>query len=282
MAKIRDLAEARSGETFYFNPEIIKEIEDFNPRNYESQEVKDHIEKIAKSIQENGVASLEPITISQIDGEVFVLRGHCRRRAALLARSWGVDFKGIRCLVDNLSDADRTMDLLNSNAGLSLTMLEKATVVKRLLNFGWSVEDIAKKHGVSVTAVNNMLVIHEAPEPIKELVKEGAVSATTAIETIQEKGTEAAVKVLEDAVENAQARGKTRATAKDLHPRIKKVTLPAEKKGLAIYNFKSKKSDNFSPDSDAGDMPCALCLNRKELFICENCKHFLEAEENGD
>jgi ParB family chromosome partitioning protein len=282
--KIRDLAVGRGQEVMFFEPDFLKEFDSYNVRDYDSPEVKEHIRSMADAIKENGILNFSPITVTKVGDDVFIVSGHCRKRAFSLAKSEGCDIKGIPAVVApaSMSEQERILDLISSNNGLPLKQLEKAKVVERLVKLGWAPEEVAKKLGQSVTAINNLLILLNAPEPIKELVKEGTVSATTAIETIQEKGTEAAVKVLEDAVENAKDRGKTRATAKDLHPRIKKVTLPAEKKGLAVYNFKSKKSDCFEADLDVCDFPCGVCSNRKELSICEVCKHFIEAEENGD
>lgn len=268
MAKIRDLAVGRSSEIFFFDPQTIKEFDNFNPRDYEAPEVKEHIERMAKCIQENGVLGIEPITVSQVEGEIFVLRGHCRRRAFLLAKEWGVDFKGIRAYVDqNSTEQDRTLDLLNSNSGLPLNQLEKATVVERLVKLGWTTGEIAKKMGVSHAAVNNLMILLNAPEEIKEMVKEGLVSSTLATETIQERGPEEATKDITKAAE-----GGKRVTAKTLPSKIKKVTV-MRSEGIGKF---AVKNDKFELDSAEGDFPCMLCLHRKDYETCKDCGHFIE------
>jgi len=274
MAKIRDLAIARSGEIFFFDPQTIKEFDNFNPRDYESPEVKEHIERMAKCIQENGVLGIDPVTVTQVDGEVFLLRGHCRRRAFLLAKEWGVEFKGIRAYVDqNSTEQDRILDLISSNSGLPLSQLEKATVVERLVKFGWTTGDIAKKLGVSQAAVNNLMILLNAPEEIKEMVKEGLVSSTLATETIQERGPEEAKKDIAKAAE-----GGKRVTAKTLPSKIKKISVM---KSEGIGKFQVVR-DKFELDSIEGDFPCIACIHRKDYEECRTCGHFMEESKDDE
>lgn len=215
MARLKDLAVCRGGDTFLFDPEKIKEIPGYNARDMDSEETKAHIRKMADAIHAGGTVNFPPITVGQKDGEIFLYAGYCRRRAFLLAKQEGAPIKGILAIANNQKEDERVLDLLNSNDGLPLTPLEKANVVKRLLSFGWTAAEISKRRGVSLGTINNLIALLDAPGEIKEMVKSGEVSATLAVNTIRSEKEDAADK-LNDAIEVAKANGKKKATVKHL------------------------------------------------------------------
>ena len=122
-----------------------------------------------------------------------------------------------------LNAHELVVDLLTSNEGLPLTLLQKAKVVKRLVDFDWSVSDIAKKIGVTQKVVSDLLTLLEAPPEIKTLVEENKISATLAVETLKEDPN--AVQTLTTAVENAEKQGKKRATKKHVETKVKAIQL---------------------------------------------------------
>jgi hypothetical protein len=107
---------------------------------------------------------------------------------------------------------DLTLNILNSNDGLPLTALEKGEAVKRLQSFLWGPGEIAKKTGWSISTVNNLILLYDAPDEIKDMVKSGKVAATLAINLLRENGPEKALEVLQSAVESSIAQGKEKAT----------------------------------------------------------------------
>jgi ParB/RepB/Spo0J family partition protein len=213
MARLKEMAVGRGGDTFLFNPEDIHELPEYNVRDMSSPETIAHIRSMADAIKAGGTAAFPPITISQIDGKIYVYAGYCRRRAFILAKQEGAPIKGILAVANTQSDEDRAVDLLTSNNGLPLTPMEKAKAVKRLLLFSWTPAEIAKRLGVSISSVGNLIALLNAPAEIKEMVNSGEVSATTAISEIR-KDKKAASGVLAGAVEKAKSEGKGRATAK--------------------------------------------------------------------
>jgi ParB family transcriptional regulator, chromosome partitioning protein len=219
MARLKDLA-VGSKDAFLFDPEMIEEKESYNVRDMSSPETQAHIRRMADAIHAGGTASFPPITVHQEDGKIYVVSGYCRRRAHILARKEGSPIKGILAIANNQDEAERTLDLLNSNDGLPLTPLEQAKAVQRLLSFDWSVVEIAKRRGWSVSHVSDLILLLKAPLKIKDMVQKGDVSATTAIRTIRQRKA-MAPQVLADAVDTAKARGKTRVTAKHI-PTVKK------------------------------------------------------------
>ncbi len=209
----------RGGDSFLFDPEQIEEKPLYNVRDMESAETQAHIRKMADAIHAGGTAAFPPITIHQEDGKIYVIAGYCRRRAFILAKQEGAPIKGILAIANTQSEADRTLDLLNSNDGLPLTPLEKAKAVKRLIDFQWTAQEIARRRGVSVTAINNLLALLGAPADVMQMVEAGEVSATLAVNTVRQEGALLAGPKLADAVKIAKNSGKDKATAKHVDPR---------------------------------------------------------------
>jgi hypothetical protein len=261
--KLKEMAVGRGGDTLIFDPEFIEEKEGYNCRDMESPETQAHIRRMADAIKEGGTATFPPITIGQEDGKVFVYAGYCRRRAFVLARQEGAPIKGILCVANNQKEDERTLDLLNSNDGLPLTPLEAANVVKRLINFQWTSTEIAKRRGVTVQAINNMLALLDAPAPVVQMVQNGEISATFAIETVRKEGAIFGTEKLKDAVENAKEQGKDHATKKHL-PKTK----------ATVVSNPVRESYRDPPEGGITGYGCARCtLLEKALSKIINAKN---------
>lgn len=215
MASLKNLAIARRGEVLLFDPDEIKELPGYNVRDMESEETQAHIRRMADSIKATGVKSFPPITVAQKNNEIIVYSGHCRRRAFSLAKAEGAPIKGIAATINTQNEEERTLDLINSNEGLPLTPLEKASAVNRLNNFDWTTKEIAEKMGVTVQTVYNLLTLVSSPKDVKEMIKKGEVSATTAINSLK-KDKEEAPSMLKEAVKEAKKNGKKKATMKKM------------------------------------------------------------------
>jgi len=227
MADLRSLAVSRGKGTLIFDPELIQEEEGANYRDMESPETQAHIRKMANAIIAGGNAAFPAITIYNKNGNIYVRAGWCRRRAHVLAKAEGAPLKGILALQSEMAEDEATLDVLNSNDNFPLTPLEQAKAIKRLISFQWTSAEIAKRRGVTVQAINNMLALLDAPAPVVQMVQNGEISATFAIETVRREGAIFGTEKLKDAVENAKEQGKDHATKKHL-PKKKVVPQPEE------------------------------------------------------
>lgn len=221
MARLRDFG-SRAGDMYLIDPEKIEEKPGYNTRDMASEDTQAHIRKMADAIKENGTGSFPPITVGQEDGKIFVYAGHCRRRAHILAKEEGAPVKGILCIADTdsrgkpRSEEQRTLDLIDSNDILLLKPIEQAKALQRLINFKWTISEIAKRRGVSPQTISNILAVLDLPAPAAEMVDKGQVAATLAVETIRKKGALIGSDKLKSAVETAKKAGKTHATKKHL------------------------------------------------------------------
>lgn len=213
---LASLAQGRK-DILSIDPRQIQIMDNWNCRDANDAETKEHIERLSLSIAEIGVQ--EPITVWWNEGVAWVTDGHCRLWACKLAIERGVDIKSIPCKSEARgNDADRLFSQIVRNSGKPFSAMENAKVYKRLLDLGWQQTDIAKKAGVSSARISQVLDLLTMPEPIKKMVTNGEVSASLATKTLAEHNPAKAVQVLQDAVVTAKSEGKTKALPKHVEP----------------------------------------------------------------
>ncbi len=213
MARLKDLAEGVR-DLFMLDPSIIQEEPGWNVR-IPGPDLDAHIRQLADSIKEVGV--MEPVTVYLKNDIPMLTNGHCRLMAVKLAIAEGAEIKSTPARAEEryANDADRVLGMITRNGGKPLTILEQTVVVKRLLAFGWTEADVAKKTGYSPTHIANLLRLSAAPSEITEMVRNGEVSARVAVDVMRTEG-DNAPEVLKTAVKTAQESGKTKATAKHI------------------------------------------------------------------
>lgn len=218
-----------------FEPEFVTTQPGFNVRQ-DTPQVREHIDWLTDSIIDVGIkVPLQGRWDSEL-GKVVIYDGHCRYQAALQAKEKGYDIKIPVILQDKYgNEGDRLAAMLIANSGLELTALEKAEVCKRLHNYGWTIDQIAKAHKpkLSHQQVYNLLELSTASPEVQQLITDGSIAPTTAIDTIREHGSDKATKVLREAFEEVKAQGKS------------KVTNSAIRKSAPLPS-KSSKSNNRS------------------------------------
>jgi ParB-like chromosome segregation protein Spo0J len=211
MARLKDLVES-AYDAFRVDPRKLL-FDELNPRDYDSQETKEHIRWLADNIKQNGVKV--PIEVRMDADKVYVTDGGCRVRASLLAISEGADLATIPAMAETryASQEDRLLSMLVRNTGKSLSALEQADVFARLLAFGWSEVKVVEKTGYSMSHVTGQLKLRASAPELKQSVSSGEIAATEAVKIIRSHG-EDAPRIASLAIEVAKSNGKTKATAK--------------------------------------------------------------------
>lgn len=196
------------------DPSIILEDPGWNERK-DGPALDAHIATLMGSIKAQGV--LEPLTVYMRGDEVVLTNGHCRLLAVKRLQAEGEQIEFVPCRVEpkTANDAERVLSMLTRNSGKPLEPLEMAAVMKRLLAFGWDEAKIAANTGFTTVYVAALLKLNSAPEEIKGMITRGEVAATTAAKVIKAQG-DSAAEVLREAVKDAKASGKKKATAKNL------------------------------------------------------------------
>ena len=207
-------AGAGSRDLWQVEPGKLRIIEGFNPRVM-TLEYRAHIRSLADSMKSEGYYQDQPMAgyVAKVDGEtvIYIYSGHSRLLAVALAISEGAEIVRVPVVVsqDGVSMEDLTVNLIRGNDGKGLTYYESAVVCKRLVKYGMSVEEISARTGFTVPLVKNRLVLMSAPLKLREMVAVGAMSATLAIEMVNDFGDKALEKATE-AKERADEAGKTK------------------------------------------------------------------------
>lgn len=132
---------------------------------------------LADSIKESGVQ--QPVLVRREADGLVVLDGERRIRASKLA-----GLKSVPAIVDDtkLTAAEVTeRQLLLDAQRVGLSVTERAEAIERLVtDTGWSVEQTAKKLGISAASVTRTLAVLKLPDEILQHVEAGRISADAA------------------------------------------------------------------------------------------------------
>lgn len=150
---------------------------------------------------------------------VYVTAGHRRYEAIGRAIAAGAAIERVPVITHpaGASVEDLTVKLVTENNGEPLAPLEVATVCKRLQGYGLEDKEIAQRLGYTMPYLSQLFGLLAAPKVVRDMVAAGQVSATLASATVRKHGANASKK-LADAVKSAAAKGKAKATQKDVEP----------------------------------------------------------------
>lgn len=199
----------------------IHEEPGFNLRD-EGEDLAASIEALADYIMGGGIYPALEVR-PRAGGGVYLVDGHRRRRALLLARERGapIEWVEVRAFVGN--DADRVARIITSAEGRELKPLEVARGYKRLAAFGLTADDIAKRVGKTRQHVDQLMILANANTDVQQLVAAGGVSAAVAVKMARQHG-EGAGQVLQQELDKAKAAGKAKVTEGTMKPKA----LPAK------------------------------------------------------
>lgn len=189
-----------------------------------------YIRWIADSIKLVGFLPGEPLEVfAAVRGKkaVFIVtEGHCRLAAARLAQSEGAEVNYLPILIkpSETTMEDLFFSMMSTGRKRGLKPYEFAIGCKRLRSFNVPHEMIAKRLGISIEYVHQLLELAAAPYAIRAMVEKGEVTAALAINTMRAEG-EQAKTVLLNALEVAKADGRQKVTAKHLPSQIYKKAL---------------------------------------------------------
>lgn len=168
---------------------------------------------LAKSISKNGVQN--PFR-GKFVGDKFVLSdGHRRYEAIKLLKN--KDKISIPCIEVEEDETQRIANQLICNDGLRFSPLEEAEVVNTLLEKNLTEQQIIEKTGFSGAYVSNLKLLHNAPEKIKNYIKEGVLSSTLVLDILRNsEDYDEALRIIENAIRMANSEGKEKVVKRDV------------------------------------------------------------------
>ncbi len=209
-----------SVDIYMVSLDAIRIREGFNDARASDPEYAQHVRELADSIKANGFYRHKPLTVfASADGYLYLSDGHSRFAALELANEEGAQIEAVPVVNEakGTTEEDRIVGLITNNSGKRLTPYGEGLVCKTLIARGLSEREIARRTGFLVAKVSNLLSLVGAPKPIRDLVTDGKVSATTAIKTMRKHGA-GAVAALEEGVKKAEAAGKAKVMPRMVEP----------------------------------------------------------------
>lgn len=178
-------------DSYPVDPRFLKVDPAYNVRDMQDPETIAHVRWIADTAKTSGI--IVPLEV-RLDGEdIYVVAGHCRLAGAMLAISEGAEIATVPTIPEpkGTNEIERTLNLITSNSGKTLTPLAIAEVVRRLLAFGWDVAKIAERIGKSPAMVEQYTTLLGATSEVQQMVRSGVVAASTAAKVVKKEGSKA-------------------------------------------------------------------------------------------
>lgn len=231
----------------------VQRLENFNARIHD-EEYEAHIAWLADQMVENGYdpeSVMKGFVAREGSEQILYLKDGYSRLAAIERANTRLpeDKQIVRVpmvvAAQGTSIEDMTLDLILSNSGKQLRPYEQAIVLKRLVRYGMTPDDIARRLKFTVTTVNGLLLLAAAPPEIRDMVVSGQVSATTAIAEMNQHGSKA-VERLKVGLEVARVNGKNRVTKKHLPGNAFKRAVSKEANNLYRAALDIKKDPGYS------------------------------------
>lgn len=166
--------EVSSGKMFYIPPHMIKVEDGFNKRlDYGSEK----FENLKNSIQKQGVKEAIRVIVDPNNKSQYLVReGHRRFRAVELLLKSGCQIKKIPAFITKESKEESLVRMLSSNDGKAFTSIEKGYVCKQLIDYSWTVNQIAEETGFTVNQVYTFLKLVELPKKYHMMIAKKEIS----------------------------------------------------------------------------------------------------------
>ena len=179
--------EAPRGTVFYFAPEQLTLVRDTSHPLYDPRVEDPPDERMVANIAMHGV--LEPIIARKNGDLIEVVIGRGRTKAAIEAnRRFAAEGKQpINVPVVLRRGADPDPDLFGimvaeNEVRRDDSMIVKGEKARKLLNFGYTVQQVAVTFGATRQAVESWLAADGLPADVKGAVEAGDISATAALQ----------------------------------------------------------------------------------------------------
>lgn len=232
--------ETKKTDILLVDPRNIVVVDGFNVRTDMGD-----IEALASSILELGLQV--PLMGKKVRGEdkFELVDGHRRFKAVQYLLSKGHDVPYVKVTSFTGNEEDRVLAMVTTGTGQKpLTELEQAEAIKRLINFHYKAEEIAKKIGKSVPHIYNMIALANATKKIKDIVANGEISGTTVVHIVRQTENEKEqYAMIQEAIQNAKDSGKKKATSKNVTKLVYKNPVQKLKELITLLDEKGIKND---------------------------------------
>ncbi len=211
----------------------------FQPRlNFDENSLKE----LASSIKEHGI--IQPLVLRRLNDKYEIIAGERRYKAAKLA-----GLTSVPAILSDLDDnASAEVAIVENVQRKDLTSIEEAKSYKTLLDKGYlTQEELAKKMGLSQSAISNKLRLLSLSDEVQKAIMEGKISERHARSLLQVEDEDDQNSWLKRIIEE-------RLTVRDLDQKLKELNkketkeddVPIIESTPSISDIKEKATDIVS------------------------------------
>ncbi len=239
-------------------------VEDILPNRFQPRLAFDEKEltELSNSIIKYGV--IQPIVLRQIGDKYEIIAGERRYKATVMA-----GLKTIPAIINNTDDnTSAEIALLENLQRKNLTVIEEAQSFKKLMNKGFTQEEIASKLGISQSSIANKIRLLNLPKKVQDALLYNKISERHARSLLSLDNTELQLDLLDKIIEGKLTVKQTEdEISKLLNKDNKEENIPEDiKKFLTEEPEKDKKKKN-DISQFLGNIPNIVEIDNKESNI---------------
>ena len=170
----------------YYDPRWIKIEPDWNARDLSSPAALAHIASLEESILADGVREAIKVKYDRATGVRTLVAGHCRLTACLNLIAKGHDVK-IPCEQVKGDEVELMIENLTQNAGLPLTQWEAGVEYRKLLRWGCTTADVARRVCKPLRYVTEAIALSTAPLEAKAMLSDGTATPGAVLHAVEGK-----------------------------------------------------------------------------------------------
>lgn len=197
-------------------PALIDVDPEFNTRHEGYDSLEDYfkvprhrayLEKM-KDAYRAGVNLPPPIAVRVKDNKIIIRDGHCRFFAICELLAEGVNIPLIRVDESDGDDEQNDLKILKSQPGISLSPFATGAIYNRMLNHGWSLEQIGAEFDYTPNQIQNCVDLYRMDKSLKKIVLNNIVAASMMLQMVRTSGlrTDQIVQLIEQQV-NTKSKG---------------------------------------------------------------------------
>ena len=248
---------------------IIKIVVDLvdEPKGIIRMEInQDYISELAASISENGL--FQPILLRPDKSRYEIVFGHRR----YLAHKQ-LNLQGIKAIVRNMTDKEAAIARATENLSREdLTPIEEAATYRDLIDvYGMSIDQVARKIGMTPGTVRRRLDLLKMPPSLQKAVHGKLISMTVAEELWGIDDAASLEYYLSFAIDGGCTKGTAREWCKDWKDSVRRQRSSGEDGGGEISPLEPRPHY----------IACDICLepakieDARSLMICPTCRELL-------
>ena len=209
----------------YYDPRWIKIEPGWNARDLSSPAAREHIANLKASIKVDGVREAIKVKYDKATGIRTLVAGHCRLTACLELLAEGFKPNGetlkVPCEQVKGDEIELMIENLTSNAGLPLTQWEAGVEYGKLIRWGQTTADVARRVCKPLRYVTDAIALSTVSLEAKALLSTGAATPGAVLHAVAGKDGDSVEKLKETVASRPKAKESAQTSFPGAEPKAK-------------------------------------------------------------